>query len=142
MSTDMTRASRPTLPQRVSKRLHANPQMAHQLPAPAETWTLRGCDAIDESDHTIFRQTSVIRRVGETDTGTGTVGLWQTTERLSAYVEQRVPEPNLTPCGHTGVTNLGDDGYTCQTDDCDGRFGREAALAVLRQKTGGGEDGD
>lgn len=142
MSTDMTRASRPTLPQRVSKRLHANAQMAHQLPGPDETWTLRECDAIDESDHTIFRETTVIRKVGETDTGSGVVGLWKTTERLATYVDQRVPEPNLTPCGHTGVRNLGDDGYTCQHDDCDGRFDREAALAVLRGKTGGDADGE
>lgn len=133
MSMEMNRASRPTLPQRVSKWLSAHPQLAHALPDPDETWKRSECDAIDQSAHAILREYGGVRKVGETrcEAGNGIVAIWQTTEAVAAFIEHNVTEPSLTPCGHTGVVNLGD-AYTCQTDSCDERFGREAALEVLR----------
>ena len=131
MSVEMNRPSRPTVPQPVSAWLQAHPQLAHALPAPDEEWTVREQDMIGDSAHGVLREHGGVRKVGETRCKDGTVAVWQVTEAVAAFVEHNVTEPSLTPCGHTGVVNLGDT-YTCQTETCDARFDRETALEVLK----------
>jgi len=89
---------------------------------------------MDDRTHGKLRNHSGVRKVGEQpeDCGDGYVGVWKVTEAVDNWIDQHVPKPSLTPCGHTGVVNLGEEGYTCQNDDCDERFDRETALEVLR----------
>lgn len=133
MSAETGRESRPTIPQPLSSWLQANPQAAHNLPDPDERWTVREMESMAERTHAKLRNHAGVEKVGEErcDAGNGFVNVWQVSEAVAAFIDESVVEPSLTPCGHTGVVNLGDE-YTCQTETCDERFGRETALEVLK----------
>jgi len=41
-------------------------------------------------------------------------------------------EPNTLPCGHQGLRNLRNGGYTCQNENCDQEFSKATAKKVIQ----------
>jgi len=54
------------------------------------------------------------------------VRIWRLT-RIGKTVLEQLDEPNTLPCGHQGLRNLRDAGYTCQNEDCNAEFGEKIA---------------
>lgn len=107
--------------------LRGNPDAAVRLPEPDETYRVRDLPPEVERVFRRFREHGVIKRV----TATGVRGEYRTDP--AAYLHARNLEARRTtlPCGHGGIRNLRDDGYTCGEPSCDARFDRDIAERAL-----------
>lgn len=108
--------------------LRGNPDAAVRLPAPDETYCVRDLPPEVERVFRRFREHGVIKRV----TGAGVRGEYRTDP--AAYLHARNLEARRTtlPCGHGGVKNLRDDGYSCGEPSCDARYDRETAERAIQ----------
>lgn len=107
--------------------LRGNPEAAVRLPAPGETYRVSDLPPEVERVFRRFREHGVIKRI----TGPGDAGVYRTDP--AAYNHARHLEARRTtlPCGHGGVRNLRDAGYTCGEPSCDARFERAVAERAL-----------
>lgn len=60
---------------------------------------------------------------------------WRVTDVARNRLEAIAAQNNIAPCGHRGISNLGDGVYSCAYEACDERFDREAAERIV----GGGD---
>lgn len=107
--------------------LRGNPDAAVRLPDPEERYQVRDLPPEVERVFRRFREHGVIKRV----TGAGVIGEYRTDP--AAYNHARNLEARRTtlPCGHGGIRNLRDEGYTCGEPSCDARFERSVAERAL-----------
>jgi hypothetical protein len=128
-----------------------------QLPAPGQLYTFR---AVDEAIE--YRDWRWLTNAGEgavlNDHGyaadhaefggrEGVPGrsrhhtrhVWSTPPAVAeGILDVQRPEGHPHPCladGHRGIRNLGDGRYSCTNDDCDRRFGRDVAEAIVEADT-------
>lgn len=57
---------------------------------------------------------------------------WRLKTHVREYIRERVDGLRTAPCGHTGVSNLGDGEYGCGFEGCDETFGRDVAREVIK----------
>lgn len=112
--------------------LRSHRRVAHQLPPPSETWARVDAPPIvaDRISKLLSNHVIEIEEHHGADTDHD-AHLYRTRASAYRYVQEHLDEPTLTPCGHTGVRNLGGGEYTCQDAECDARFDRAAAREVL-----------
>lgn len=108
--------------------LETNRGAAMQLPHPEEKWSSKEVGLSDSEIHQ-FSQKGVMEKSGDV-IGNTNANLWQTTT-LAYEVVQDLSRKSETPCGHSGVRNLGGGEYTCTEESCDNIFDRETAEEVL-----------
>lgn len=78
-----------------------------------------------------FVEHGIIQPVGYADPQSSR-RIYVTNPKSFRWVEQNIRENTTwTPCGHTGVRNLGDGEFTCVRDHCDETFPRSVAEEVL-----------
>jgi len=56
--------------------------------------------------------------------------IWRISPQGREMLEQ-VEEPETLPCGHQGLRNLRDGGYTCQKESCDNEFSKATAKRLF-----------
>lgn len=107
--------------------LRGNPEAAVRLPHPAEIYRVSDLPSEVERVFRRFREHAVIKRVS----GTGEPGVYRTD--TAAYNHARALEAGRSthPCGHGGIRNLRDAGYSCGEPTCDARFDRAVAERAL-----------
>ena len=119
------------------KQLHRFPEAARQLPAHPATWAHYELQ-LGHSPLLAFSRVDIIRSVGRIDPadhpgGRKRTTKWQTAPGVAAFAATELPDRTRTPCGHsTGVRTVRSGTvYTCTDDDCDVRFSRRVAEAVV-----------
>lgn len=109
--------------------LQAYPRLAVALPHPEHSFTTRDAPTVVAQNLDKLQANDLVT-VAERHGGAQGIHRYRTT-RAAYRAAQRIDPPTLTPCGHTGVRNLGDGVYTCSELDCSRRFDRETAREVL-----------
>lgn len=115
----------------VPQLLRANRHIAHALPHPSETWTRQDVPSILAEALPKLQANHVIEVAEHHGAETRQVHTWRTKPEAYRYAQENIEPPTRTPCGHTGVRNLGEGVFTCRREDCDYRFDRDAAREVL-----------
>ena len=119
---------------KVRQTLRSSPAAALELPDPDETfsrqellqrphWTESLCSIATANDILVIDEYHV--------NGSHS---WSVNDDVYAWVVDTIDPPTLTPCGHQGIRCVeAGETYTCSLPDaeCDERFGREAAEAVI-----------
>lgn len=108
--------------------LEQNRGKAQELPHPEEQWTSAELGLSKGQIHS-FSQKGIIEKAGNVE-GNTNANIWKTTVRAYEYA-QTIERKSETPCGHSGVSNLGDGVFTCMEDSCDHTFDRDTAEEVL-----------
>lgn len=123
MSTDT-----PSLPLGTAELLSAHPTITRQLPAPDERWTRHEAPPEVQSMLDRLREADVILTVERR--GNEHPNIYRTHPAAETHII-RQRRATQTPCGHTGVRNLGDGAYTCSFEGCEATFDRDRAEEVL-----------
>lgn len=128
------------------RQLKRYPRVARRLPAHPETFGHYQIDLPQDALVT-FSRVGVIRERGtiapEAHPGGRTRATkWQTAPGVAAFVERHIDPRTWTPCGHsTGVRCVRTGTvYTCTDDDCEVRFSRRVAEAVVNDDPRPGAD--
>jgi len=125
-----TRGTAPSSP--AASVLRCNKVAAKALPPSDETWPVdRVRDTPAERCIGKFVSHGIVEAVG-TERHTGHRRTLYQTDPGAERHAAALSIAHETPCGHTGVRNLGDGEYTCCADDCDARFDRATALEVAQ----------
>lgn len=107
------------------------PVVARKLPPFPEEWHANELNIPQAAIH-VFAKNGVINKQATERVNGNTRCVWQTRDGLQAWVDRHLADDDgTTPCGRTGVRNLGSGEYTCSHDECDCRFGREVAEEVV-----------
>ena len=129
--------SEPNLTRGQRQQLRRFPEAARRLPAHPDTWAHYELQ-LGQSALLAFSRPGIIRSVGTTDPADHPGGRkrtteWQTAPGVAAFVADKIDARTRTPCGHsTGVRTVRSGAiYTCTDDDCDVRFSRRVAEAVV-----------
>lgn len=110
--------------------LQSHPTVALALPHPEEKqWAAKDIDA-DVDGPTLRRlgEWGVLKRVGRDVDGRC---LWRTRWGAAAWIEHNVEVGDRFPCGHHGLRNIPDGGFTCLVEDCDREFPERVAREVF-----------
>ena len=127
----------PSLTSTQKRQLRRYPGVARRLPAHPETF---GHFQIDLPQNALaaFSRVGVIRSRGtvapaDHPGGRKRATKWQAAPGVAAFVERNIDPRTWTPCGHsTGVRTIRSGTvYTCTDDDCEVRFSRRVAEAVI-----------
>jgi hypothetical protein len=59
---------------------------------------------------------------------------WRCPPEVAGWIDETIDAPPYLPCGHSGIRNLRDGGFTCCRDSCDREFPRDVAREVLEQE--------
>lgn len=102
---------------------------AQQLPDPSETWSVADLPAELADRVQLFWKRGIVTLVERRRWDDGG-NVWRTNARAFKYVDDL--RGSSTPCGHTGIQNLGDGEFTCTREACEETFGRAVAEEVLR----------
>lgn len=102
----------------MARTLQAYPEVAKKLPEPSETWKASDHD-IRGSTLVRLHRTGVVRKAGREDGANGTY-YWRTADGVHEWVDSHLDDDNrgTTPCGATGVVNLGNGWFTCNDNEC------------------------
>lgn len=89
-----------------------------------------------EIEHDGFRLTrlermDIVERVDKQQSESSWYYRWSLTDQAERYAREILADRDELPCGHSGVRNLAEGGYTCAFDQCDAEFGRETVEEVL-----------
>lgn len=119
------------------RQLKRFPRPARRLPPHPETFGHYEADLPQDALVT-FSRVGVIRERGtvapaEHPNGRKRATKWQTAPGVAAFVAEHIDPRTWTPCGHsTGVRCVRTGTvYTCTDDNCDTRFSRRVAEAVV-----------
>lgn len=114
--------------------IQAHIDWVDDLPHPDEEWISSDVD-VDHKHLPALRKNGIVEIVGsqpsEAELSTDPVNIYTTTEpawdRIRYYIETRETGDVFMPCpcGHTGVSNLGDGEYGCGNEDCEGKYSRD-----------------
>lgn len=120
--------------------IRARPDLQRHLPNPSEQWK-HNDKPFDRSTLRQLQKHNIIEHVERVSIDpdnreTTEVWAWHTTPGAWELM-QSFPDPDddsICPNGRiaTGIQNLGDEGYSCNHDDCDCRMSREQALQILK----------
>ncbi|WP_254841106.1 hypothetical protein [Natronomonas marina] len=118
--------------------MRAHPNQALRLPDAGETWVARD-HGLGEAPLQEFRERDIIYVVGRTRAGgdaRSAVNEWQTNPRAAAWIESHIEGFTRTPCGCSAGVRTVKRGslFTCTADDCDARFSRLVAEAVVQNR--------
>lgn len=119
------------------RQLRRYPGVARRLPAHPETFGYFQID-LPQDALAAFSRADVIRERGtvapaDHPGGRKRATAWQAAPGVAAFVAANIDSRTWTPCGHsTGVRCVRTSTvYTCTDDDCDVRFSRQVAEAVI-----------
>lgn len=73
----------------------------------------------------------ILRVVDTVDEGNTVYRRYRVTDSVRDRLEEMAEHSRLAPCGHRGISNLGDDVFSCASQECDSRFGRDTAVAIV-----------
>lgn len=108
--------------------MHSYKAASAALPHPNETWIARDQEDVLADQIQLFDARGIIKFVERNEHSRH---VWRTNPGVWDYVQEFREEATWTPCGHTGVRNLGDGDYTCTCDSCDETFDRDTAEQVI-----------
>lgn len=64
------------------------------------------------------------------DEGGKYIHLWELNPAIEDMVQSHIDHADILPCGHTGLQNLRDGGYSCGVEVCDAEYSRETVEEV------------
>lgn len=102
-----------------------------QIPGPdAHAWIFADVD-VRMSDFRQMLQVGLIEVVETISKNKKIINTYRTRRDVYEYITG-LPEPDTLPCGHTGIRCI-EAGitYSCTDPDCEARFSRETAEAVI-----------
>jgi len=119
------------------RQLRRYPRVARRLPPHPETFGHYQID-LPQDALMAFSRVGIIRERGtvapaDHPGGRKRATKWQAAPGVAAFVAANIDPRTWTPCGHsTGVRTIRSGTvYTCTDDDCDVRFSRQVAEAVV-----------
>ena len=110
--------------------LRANKAAALRLPAPTDSLPQAALyEYLSASEFYQFREVDILEKRGRDDEGRR---LWGVPPRVDRWIAENV-DTTTTPCANATGFRCVEAGetYTCTTEACDCRFGRETALEVV-----------
>jgi len=89
-----------------------------------------------EIEHDGFRLTrlermDIVERVDRKPTDSSWYYTWRLTDDAEQYARDILEERDELPCGHSGIENIHNGGYSCAFDGCDAEFSRDTVEEVL-----------
>lgn len=105
---------------------------ALELPHPSELWTRWSVSDAVAKRRRKLQANHIIYVVENHRQSEDECNVYRTNPQAYNWIQANVNRPKTLPCGHSGIRNLRDGGYTCYDDDCQAEFDRAAAEEVLR----------
>jgi hypothetical protein len=115
--------------QKAAKWLQMHPSTSLALPHPDERWTAHDLDvAVDGPTLRRLVEWGVINRVGRNSDNRF---IYRTVRTAAAWIDRHCEIGDRFACGHRGLRNVPDGGFTCLEEGCDREFPERVAREVF-----------